>query len=251
MSARLHDRTALVTGSTSGIGRAIAIALAAEGAHVAVSGRDAQRGAATVAAIRDAGGRADFVAGDLTGGPGAVRALAAAAKAALGAPVDVLVNNAGVYPSGPTAELSDADLDAILTVNVVAPHVLTAAIAPEMAARGAGVIVNIGSWIATVGLGRGAAYSASKAAIEQMTRAWAAEFGASGVRVNAVSPGITATEGNAGFSELLTTIAAGFPAGRLGTPEDIAAGVVFLASDEAAFVHGTVLLVDGGAAGTR
>jgi NAD(P)-dependent dehydrogenase (short-subunit alcohol dehydrogenase family) len=251
MSTRLQNRTALVTGSTSGIGRAIAGALAAEGAHVVVSGRDPQRGAAAVAAIRASGGRADFVAADLGAGPVAVRALATDATTALGGRIDVLVNNAGVYPSGPTVELSDADLDAILDVNVRAPHVLTAAVVPGMIDQGAGVIVNVGSWGASVGLGRGAAYTASKAAIEQLTRAWAAEFGHSGIRVNAVSPGITATDGTADAGEFLAQWAAGFPAGRLATPEDIASGVVFLASEESSYVHGTVLLVDGGALGTR
>jgi NAD(P)-dependent dehydrogenase (short-subunit alcohol dehydrogenase family) len=251
MSTPLQDRTALVTGSTSGIGRAIAAALAAEGAHVVVSGRDADRGAAAVAAIRDAGGRADFVSADLAGGPAAARGLAAEATRTLGGRIDVLVNNAGVYPSGPTAELADASLDAILDVNIRAPHVLTAAIAPAMADRGRGVIVNVGSWVATVGMGHGAAYAASKAAIEQLTRSWAAEYGRSGVRVNAVSPGITVTEGTAGNEELLARMSAGFPAGRLATPQDIAAGVVFLTSDASAYVHGTVLLVDGGALNTR
>ena len=242
-SNRLNGRTALVTGSTSGIGRAIATALAAEGAHVAVSGRDAARGEEAVAAI---GGDAVFVPADLGTAAGA-RDLAARATAALGGHIDILVNNAGVYPSGPTADLDDASVDALLDVNVRAPHVLVGAIAPAMAARGGGAIINIGSWIAQIGLGQGALYGATKAAIEQLSRSWAAEYGGAGVRVNAVSPGVTITEGNAGAGPILDAMVARTPAGRVGQPDEIAAAVVFLASDDAGFVHGATFAVDGGA----
>ncbi len=250
MPGRLQDRTALVTGSTSGIGKGIALALAAEGAHVVINGRDAERGAAVVAEIAAGGGRADFVAADLGAAPDAVRALAAEATAVLGGHVDVLVNNAGIFPSSPNAEVSDATLDAVLAVNVRAPHVLTAAIAPAMAARGSGAIVNVGSWVASIGAGT-ALYSGSKAALEQFSRSWAFEYGPSGVRVNAIAPGVTLTEGTAPAREILDRMVAGTPAGRLGTPADIAAGVVYLASDEASFVHGATLQVDGGALTTR
>ena len=242
-SNRLNGRTALVTGSTSGIGRAIAKALAAEGATVAVSGRDAGRGAQAVAAI---GGDAVFVPADLGTADGA-RDLAARATDALGGRIDILVNNAGVYPSGPTADLDDASVDALLGVNIRAPHVLVGALAPAMAARGEGVIVNLGSWISQIGLGQGALYGATKAAVEQMSRSWAAEYGAAGVRVNAVSPGVTITEGNADAGPILDQMVARTPAGRVGQPEEIAAAVVFLASDDAAFVHGATFSVDGGA----
>lgn len=147
----LSGRTALVTGSTSGIGRAIAVALAAQGAHVAVSGRDAARGEEVVAAIREAGGRADFVAADIGASADAARQLAADATQALGGRVDILVNNAGVYPSDPTPVLSDAAVDAMLSVNIRAPHALVAALAPGMVERGAGNIINIGSWVSRMG----------------------------------------------------------------------------------------------------
>ncbi|MCW2995840.1 MAG: putative short chain dehydrogenase [Conexibacter sp.] len=249
-SNRLNGRTALVTGSTSGIGRAIAKALAAEGAHVAVSGRDAGRGAEVVDAIVATGGRADFVAADIGASGAAARALAEEATRVLGGRVDILVNNAGVYPSGPTADLDDASIEALLAVNIRAPHALVATIAPAMAARGEGAIVNIGSWIAAIGLGGGALYGATKATLEQLSRSWAAEYGAAGVRVNTVSPGVTLTEGNGGHREILDAMVARTPAGRLGTPEDIAKAVAFLASDDAAFVHGATLAVDGGALNT-
>jgi 3-oxoacyl-[acyl-carrier protein] reductase len=240
-SNRLEGRTALVTGSTSGIGRAIASKLAEEGAHVAVSGRDPERGAEAAAVT---GGV--FVPADLSTADGA-RDLAARATEALGGRVDILVNNAGVYPSGPTADLDDTSVDALLSVNIRAPHALVAAIAPGMAERGDGAIVNVGSWIAQIGLGQGALYGATKAALEQLSRSWAAEYGPSGVRVNAVAPGVTLTEGNAAAGPILDAMVARTPARRLGRPEEIAAAVAFLASDDAAFVHGSTFVVDGGA----
>jgi 3-oxoacyl-[acyl-carrier protein] reductase len=249
-SNRLTGRTALVTGSTSGIGRGIASRLAEEGAHVVLSGRDAGRGEAAVAAIRAAGGTADFVAADLGASADAARALASEATATLGGRLDILVNNAGVYPTGPTAEITDAQVDALLAVNIRAPHALVAAIAPAMAARGDGNIINIGSWISSIGLGIGALYGATKAAVEQLSRSWAAEYGAAGVRVNAIQPGVIGTEGNAGSQAILDQMVARTPGGRVGTPSEIGDAVVFLASDESRFVHGATFAVDGGAGGT-
>ena len=245
-AGRLKDRTALVTGSTSGIGRGVAAALAAEGAHVVVSGRDAERGAAAVAAIRAAGGQADFVRADLGASAAAVRDLAAAATRVLGGRIDILVNNAGIYPVGPTAEVADETLEALLAVNIRAPHALVAAVAPAMAERGGGSIVNIGSWMGSLGIGFSALYGATKVALEQMSRSWAAEYGPFGVRVNAVSPGVILTEGNEEARAVLEQMTAPTPAGRVGTPEDVAKAVVFLASDDAAFVHAATLAVDGG-----
>jgi NAD(P)-dependent dehydrogenase (short-subunit alcohol dehydrogenase family) len=245
VTARLLDRTALVTGSTSGIGQAIALALAAEGAHVVVSGRDHQRGEVVVASIRQAGGKADLVVADLAGGVGEARRLAEEATALLGGAIDVLVNNAGVFPGGATAEVDEDTFDLVYTVNVKAPFFLTAAIAPAMAERGRGAIVNIGSWVATRGI-PSALYSSSKASLELLTKAWASEFGSQGVRVNAVSPGVIATDGTSDVRRLQGRMADTTPAGRLGRPEEIAAAVVFLAGDEATFIHGVILPVDGG-----
>ena len=247
----LAGRTAIVTGSTSGIGAAIARVLAAEGAHVVVSGREATRGADVVTEIEAAGGRADFVAADLAGSYEGLRQFAADATRALGGRVDVLVNNAGVYPATATADLADADLDRMLAVNIRAPHVLVAAIAPAMAESGAGAIVNIGSWMARVGSPFAAMYTATKAADEQLTRAWAAEFGPRGVRVNTVAPGVTLTPGNESARPILDALTAGTPAGVVMRPDDIARAVLFLASDDAAMIHGVVLDVDGGISATR
>ena len=184
-----EGQAALVTGATSGIGRAIARVLAARGAYVIVSGQDEARGSSVVKEIRADGGQADFVAANLALDASAVRDFAARAAAAAGGRVDILVNNAGIYPATATADLPDGDLDAMLAVNIRSPHVLVAALAPAMADRGSGVIVTIGSWMAAVGGPFAALYSATKAADEQMTRSWAAEFGPRGVRVNAVAPG--------------------------------------------------------------
>lgn len=248
---RLAGRAAIVTGSSSGIGEAIARVLAASGARVVVSGRNIERTQRVVDAITVTGGVAFAVPADLGGSYGDIRAFARAATQALNGAVDILVNNAGIYPVMPTAMLSDADLDAVLATNIRAPHVLVAELAPAMAERGSGAIVNIGSWMSRVGIPAGAAYTASKAAIEQMTRTWAAEFGPRGVNVNTVAPGATATPGNAADAAVLTTMTAGTVAGTPVRPVDIALAVRFLVSAEAKFAHGTVLDIDGGITSTR
>src|SRR5579871_3813686 len=188
----LTGKRALVTGGSSGIGRAAAEALAREGAHVLVTGRNEERGAEVVAAIEAAGGEAEFVRADLASAEEA-RALAERAG-----DVDILVNNAGVFPAGPTHELPESAFDETFAVNVKAPFFLTAAIAPQMAARGGGAIVNVTTMVAEFGMAGLSAYGASKAAIALLTKAWAAEYGPLGVRVNAVSPGPTMTPGTGG-----------------------------------------------------
>lgn len=248
---RLAGKKAIVTGSTSGIGEAIARILAASGAEVVVSGRSVARAQQVVDAITQAGGKAHAVAADLSGPYDAIRTFVREASAALGGQVDILINNAGVYPVTPTEGLADANLDAILNTNIRAPHVLVGSLAPGMAQRGSGQIVNIGSWMGRVGTASGAMYTASKAAIEQMTRTWAAEFGPSGVNVNTVAPGATSTPGNAESADVLAVMTAATAAGRPVRPVDIAYAVRYLVSDEAAFAHGTIVDIDGGIANTR
>jgi NAD(P)-dependent dehydrogenase (short-subunit alcohol dehydrogenase family) len=245
MTDTLAGQTALVTGGNSGIGRAVAVALAGRGARVVLSGRDAARGDGTVAAIRAAGGTADFVKADL-GDEASARSLARQAAEIGGGHVDILVNNAGVFPFGPTHEMTGADFDQVFDVNVKVPYFLVAELAPAMAARGHGAIVNITTMVAHFGKAGMSLYGASKASLVLLTKAWAAEYGPAGVRVNAVSPGPTRTEGTAVMGEALDELASAAPAGRPGTPEEIAAAVVYLASDDASFVHGALLPVDGG-----
>ena len=177
---RLDGRTALVTGSTGGLGVAIASTLAAEGALVIVSGRDKTRGDTVVADIRSAGGRAEFVVADLGAGEHEVHRLAERATAAAGGRIDILVNNAAMLlmPT-PTAEISEELLREAFAVNVFAPFLLTGALAPAMVQRGEGVIVNIGSITGLRGSDGSAIYSSNKAAIHSLTQSWAAEFGPS------------------------------------------------------------------------
>ncbi|GHJ40450.1 SDR family NAD(P)-dependent oxidoreductase [Streptomyces sp. TS71-3] len=245
MSERLRGKRALVTGATSNIGRAIAEAFASEGAHVVVSGRSVERGADVVDGIRARGGRADFVRADLDGSAEASQGLAREAASVLGGGIDILVNNAGIFPGDSTTDTDEKTFDRIYAVNVKAPFFLTAAIAPAMAEAGGGAIINLGSWVARLGFPLGVAYSSSKGAVETLTRAWATEFGPRGVRVNALSPGVVKdlVPGEVDPGEAMMN---GTPAGRIGEPRAVAHAAVYLASDEAAFVHGVVLDVDGG-----
>jgi NAD(P)-dependent dehydrogenase (short-subunit alcohol dehydrogenase family) len=252
MGTRLSGKTALVTGATSNIGRAIATAFAAEGAHVVVSGRSPQRGAEVVEAIRAAGGRAEFVPAHLDGSAEASERLASEATRLLDGRVDVLVNNAGIFPGATTPATDEATFDEVYAVNVKAPFFLTAAIAPAMAEQGSGVVINLGSWIARLGIPIGALYSSTKGAVETLTRAWAAEFGPKGVRVNAISPGVIRPPtpgGLDGAEHPGEVMMRGTPVGHSGTADAVASAAVYLASDEATFVHGTVIDVDGGRVG--
>ncbi len=251
MSTHLTGRHALVTGSTSGIGAATARALAADGARVLVTGRDKARGEAVVEDIERTGGSATFLASDLTDAPDGLRAFASAAVETLDGHLDVLVHNAAVCPAVDTLALTDDDLETALAVNVRAPHVLTAALAPGMVGRGSGVIVVIGSWMAGIGHPFVGLYSATKAAEAQLARSWAAEFGPRGVRVNTVSPGATRTPVNDDADEVVARMTAGTPAGRPGTPEEVAAAVSWVVSDSAGYLHGAEIAIDGGITSTR
>src|SRR6478752_2414395 len=235
----LEGQRALVTGATSGIGRAVALQLALDGAEVLVHGRDVARGADTVEEITSAGGKASFVAADLSDAAD-VRRLANEVG-----DVDILINNAGIALFAPTAELEVAAYDTMFASNVRAPFFLVAAFAPGMAARGHGSIVSLSSMAGGVGLVGGAAYGATKASLEAMTRAWAAEFSASGVRVNAIAPGPVYTPTPSG-AEFITALGETTPMHRASQPEEIAAVIAFLASPRASYITGTTVAADGG-----
>ena len=245
MSDNFMGLTALITGANSGIGRAAAVALARHGAHVVLSGRDVARGDQVVAEIRAHGGKADFVATELSDEASA-RQLAKQAIELGGGHVDILVNNAGVFPFGPTDAATEEDFDKVFGLNVKVPFFLVAELAPKMAARGRGVVINVSTMVAEFGMPQMALYGSSKAALVLLTKSWAAEYGPDGVRVNAVSPGPTRTEGTAAMGEALDQLASAAPTGRPGLPEEIASAIVYLASDEASFVQGALLPVDGG-----
>jgi NAD(P)-dependent dehydrogenase (short-subunit alcohol dehydrogenase family) len=233
----LGGRIALVTGATSGIGRATAIQLARQGAEVIVHGRDKDRGEQVIAEIAQEGGKARFIAADLSD-PAEIRRLADEAGE-----VDVLVNNAGFSWFGPTADLDVATYDALFDSNVRAPYFLVAALAPRIAANGGGSIVNVASMVASIGMAGAAAYGGTKAALTAMTRAWAAEFSPRGVRVNAVAPGPVYTAADPARIEALgaTTLL-----GRAAQVDEIAQVITFLASPASAYLTGTTVAADGG-----
>lgn len=231
---------ALVTGATSGIGRAIALQLAQRGAEVVVHGRNAERGGQVVREIESGGGRARFVAAELNDA-GQVRRLAAEAG-----DVDILINNAGVFIFGDTVDTEDDVFDEHVNVNMRAPYILVQKLAPGMAARGRGAIVNISTLAASAPKRKGGIYGATKAGLELLTKVWADEFGESGVRVNAVAAGPTDTPGTEATPGLLEKLAGVTALRRIADASEIAGAVVFLVSPDASYVNGSIFNVTGG-----
>jgi NAD(P)-dependent dehydrogenase (short-subunit alcohol dehydrogenase family) len=229
---------ALVTGATSGIGRATALRLARDGWDVVVHGRNTERGAEVVREIEAQGGQARFVAARLDD-VAAVRGLVDEVG-----DVEVLVNNAGASWFGPTAELDERTFDELFDGNVRSAYFLVAGLAPGMAARSSGSIINIASMAGEIGLAGGAAYGATKAALSSMTRSWAAEFSPRGVRVNAVAAGpVFSTPDKTSLIEQLGKTTA---LGRGAQVEEIAEVIAFLASHKASYLTGATLAADGG-----
>jgi len=236
--SELTGKTALVTGATTGIGAAAAMALAEQGASVVVHGRDQQRGEQMVEKLLANGSEARFIGADLQDAADVARL----AKEA--GPVDILVNNAGIWLGGSTADLEPEAYDALFAANVRGAYQLTAALAPSMAERGDGVVINLSSGAALIGAPMAAAYGASKAAVSSLTRSWAAEFGPSNVRVNAVAPGVVITV--EAYREMLESNVGSIPLGRTAEPSEIASVIAFLAGPGASYINGATIPVDGG-----
>jgi 3-oxoacyl-[acyl-carrier protein] reductase len=244
-SAPLEDRVALVTGGARGIGRAIALRLAEDGAKVAIvdlveSGADTARG------LEQTTGRATtFVRADVSKEADA-RAAVAAVEAALG-PVDILVNNAGITRDGLMLAMDESDWDAVLAVNLKGAFLMSKAVLRGMVKRRRGSIVSISSVVGRRGNAGQVNYSAAKAGLIGLTKSLAKEVASRNVRVNAVAPGYIETEMTAALEEATrNTIVSQIPLGRIGTPEAVADAVAFLVGDSASFITGAVLAVDGG-----
>lgn len=233
----LTGKRALITGGTAGIGLACARLFARAGATVAVCGRDAERGR------RAARGIATFIQADLADAWSVHNLIDQAGD------VDILVNNAALFPGAMTI---DQDVDVLrrtLEVNIIGTYVLTQGLVAGMLARRHGSIVNVTSLVASKGVPGASVYSASKAAVEALTRSWATEFAPHGIRVNSVAPGPTATDGVAAvWGDANNELGRGLPMARTGTPEEIAEAVLYLASPQSSFITGALLPVDGGGA---
>lgn len=236
---------ALVTGSTSGIGRETALLLARDGYSVIVSGRDEARAGEVVDRITTDGGTALALTADLSD-TAAVRTLATDALEVAGGVIDVLVNNAGGGTFAATEDTTDDMFDVAFKVHVKAPFILTAALAPLMAQRGGGAIVNVGSISADLAASGVAIFQASKAALDMLTKSWTAEYGPRGVRVNTVNPGFVITPANEAFRDGYGPFVETVPARRGAEPEEVAEVIRFLISPAASYIQGAAIAVDGG-----
>lgn len=248
---KLRDRTALITGGASGIGRAIARLFAREGAAVLIVDRDEAAGSAVAREISDEGGRALFEAADVTRADDCARSVRRAV-ADLGG-LHILINNAGIIRRATVVDLPVADWDLVMNVNLKAIFLMCREAIPVMAGGGGGAIVNTASGWGLVGGPRAVAYCASKGGVVQLTRAMAIDHGPQRIRVNCICPGDTDTpllaeEGRqlGAPADRFLQEAADRPLGRVGTPDEIARAALFLAADDSSFMTGSALVVDGG-----
>jgi 3-oxoacyl-[acyl-carrier protein] reductase len=239
---RFSGKVAFITGGARGIGRATAEAFSAEGARVIVADVDADAAEATARAL---GGGAIGLGLDVAD-PGSVKTVVATALSRAER-IDVLVNNAGITRDATLLKTSDEAWDSVIAVNLSGTFYMTREVAPHMVARGSGAIVNASSVVGVYGNFGQSNYVATKSGVIGMTRVWARELGRKGVRVNCIAPGFIATDMTAKMPEdVLEGMKRKTPLGRLGAPEDVARAYVFLASDDASFINGQVLGVDGG-----
>ncbi len=244
---RLKGKVALITGASRGQGAAIARLFAAEGAHVAVGARSDEAGAATVREIRESGGEALFVYLDVTNEDD-WRTAVRMTVSSFGR-LNVLVNNAGVWCKGMVEETSEELWDAMIETNASSIFLGTREAIPEMRRAGGGSIINTSTTTGLVASGNAAAYGAAKGAVRLLTKATAVQYGREGIRANSIHPGPIDTDmGDEVWPDERTrdAVIRRTVVGRLGTPEDVAYGAVYLASDESAFVTGTELVIDGG-----
>lgn len=236
----LADKNTLITGGTAGIGLACARLFAREGAAVIITGRDPERGKQAASRVD---GDVRFVQADLSDMNSVQGLLDEAGD------IDILVNNAASFPAALTVDQQVGAFERTFDTNVRGLYFLAAGLVPAMLARGHGAIVNVTTMVASKGVPGAGVYSASKAAVESLTRTWAAEFGPGGVRVNSVAPGPTRTEGvEAEWGETNEELGRALPLGRTASPREIAEAVLFLASPRASFITGSVLHADGGGA---
>lgn len=243
----LTGRTALVTGSSQGLGLALARGLMQAGAAVALNGRDVAKLAKTAEALRAEGGKVTTAAFDVTDGA-AVTAAVTKLEAEF-APIDILINNAGIQRRAPLAEMSEEQWRAVLDTNLTSAFLVARAVVPGMIARRAGKIINICSVMSEVSRPTIGNYAAAKGGLKMLTRAMAVEWAKHGVQANAIAPGYFVTELNKALVENVEFnkwICARTPAGRWGQPEELAGAAVFLASRASDFVNGQILTIDGG-----
>lgn len=246
---RFADKIIMITGGGGGIGRAISLRLASEGGAIAVLDKNNEAADETVRQVEAAGGRVAAVIADITDWQSIQNAVREAEQA-LG-PLDGLINNAGWALRGSLADTAPEEWDQEIKVNLHGHFLASKAVLPGMVARGKGVIANIGSVNCLVALGN-PGYSAAKAGLYSLTQSLSGEYGPKGIRTNMISPGTIETDietwriRRAKNPEIFDTLARWYPVGRVGQPEDIAAAVAFIAADEAAFVNGANLVVDGG-----
>ena len=243
----LTGRTALVTGSSQGLGLALARGLAQAGAAVVLNGRDATKLAAAAATLRGEGARVTTAAFDVT--DGAAGAAEVARIETEFAPIDILINNAGIQRRAPLAEMTEEQWRAVLDTNLTSAFLVARAVAPRMIARGAGKIINICSVMSEVSRPTIGNYAAAKGGLKMLTRAMAVEWARHGVQTNAIAPGYFVTELNKALVENVEFnkwICGRTPAGRWGQPHELAGAAVFLASRASDFVNGQILTIDGG-----
>jgi len=254
MGIELRQRVAVITGGANGIGRATALTFAAAGASIAIWDMVEQAGQALAAEIAEQGGTAAFFNVNVTA-PADVEAAAEATLARFGR-IDILINNAGITRDAQlikvkegevTGKMCDAEFDAVMSVNLKGVFTCTQAIAPVMIRQGYGRIISAASVVALYGNFGQTNYVASKAGVIGMTKVWARELGKRGITANAVAPGFIATDMTRGMPDrVLAAMVEHTPVGRMGEPRDVANAYLFLASEEASFINGAVLSVDGG-----